>query len=106
MRCAVAITTIEAPDMTTTLVVRYADGSTKPFCRDVLFLSLYAALGHRSSAVADATALTTTVISHLMRKHHSPAVQPKDIVQSAHTTLRRFDAAAAVSYAAYHQWTG
>ena len=101
-QCAAIITTVEAPDIATVFVVRHANGQTEPFSRDTLFLSLHAALGHRPSAVADATALTATIIGHLLRQHRSPAIPPAIIARYTHTALRHFDAAAAVSYTAYH----
>lgn len=82
---------------------RVAGGSApQPFNRDKLFASLLRALGHRKTAVMDASALTDTVVAALLRSTTSAVVFPQEIVMVAQETLARFDHAAGVHYQAYH----
>jgi transcriptional regulator NrdR family protein len=73
-----------------------------PFSRDYLFASVHDSCRHRRSAVDDATYLTQTIISELVRAQHSGVISLADIARAAHTVLHRFDPTAATVYAAYH----
>lgn len=75
-----------------------------PFQRDALLLSLYEACRHRPAAIADATALTETVISKLVSGTYikDGIVRRQDIVEVCKTTLAAFDEAASVHYSAFH----
>jgi len=76
-----------------------------PFSRDKLFMSIYKSCGHRPKAIGDASALVATIIQKLLiKKGHHQAISTKtDIIETAQSTLDRFDKAAAMSYNAYHQ---
>ena len=100
--CGAVFTTNEAIDLSTSVAVRKSDGRLSPFNRDVLFMSVYKAVGHREHAVTDAAALTSTITSKLLNDTEA-AVDPKDITKAALSVLKRFDKAAAVQYAAYHK---
>ena len=83
-------------------MVRTKRGNLSPFSRDKLFMTVYQSCGHRKTALADADGLTATVIGKLMSQ--SEAVIDSHTIQTVtHAVLKNFDAAAAVSYAAYHR---
>ena len=84
------------------MAVRKADGRLSPFDRDILFMSVYKAVGHREHPISDAAALTSTITSKLLDGTEA-AVKPQDIAQTTLDVLKHFDKAAAVQYAAYHQ---
>jgi len=104
LSCNTVFTTEESPDLASTIrgahPLHKAKGTS--FSRDKLFLSLYRALGHRSDAVEASGALSATIIVSLRRKHAGAVVTTTQIRDIAHNTLKHFDAAAAVAYAAYH----
>ena len=89
--------------MTTSVVVRYKDGSVRPFSRDRLFLSVLKAVGHRETAVDDAGALTSTIMAKLHPKLANATLTPSEIIKITLETLQRFDHAASIQYAAYHR---
>ena len=101
--CHAVFTSVEAADLSGSIVVRHAHSPVQPFNRDKLFVSLYRALGHRKTAVDDAGALCDTIVAKLLHGEAQASISPADIVKTAHTVLKRFDEAAAVQYAAYHQ---
>jgi len=74
-----------------------------PFSRDKLFVSILRAVGHRNRPIDDAGALTATITAKLVLGAATAALRPDDIVAVAHQTLKHFDTAAAVQYAAYHK---
>jgi transcriptional repressor NrdR len=103
--CVAQFTTLEKPDYGTALVVRGRSGDKLyPFSRDKLFLSLYKSLGHRRSALNDATALTETVIGRLLHKKLADgAIELQNLTIATYDILKRFDKTAATLYKAYHQ---
>lgn len=101
--CHAVFTTLESPELATSLLVTRQTGSVSPFSRDKLFASLLKALGHRTSAVDDASALTATITAKLLQNTSRASVSPADIVKTTLEVLKRFDTAAAVQYQAYHK---
>lgn len=101
--CGAIFSTNELVDMATSVVVRHKDGSMRPFSRDKLFLSVLKAVGHRESATDDAGALTATIVAKLHPQLADATLTPADITKTALETLKRFDTAASVQYAAYHR---
>ncbi len=99
--CNAIFTTIEGADLSTSLVVR-AGSTVEPFLRDKLFMSILRAIGHRTEPLQDAGGLTATVIAQLLQTDTKASYTAHDIATLAHTTLDRFDTAAAVQYQAYH----
>lgn len=79
------------------------DGRIEPFSRDTLFMSLVQALGHRSDAIDAASAIAATTIADLLKTHSGASIEVAAVRATAHSTLRRFDKVAAISYAAYHK---
>jgi transcriptional repressor NrdR len=120
--CGALFTTNEAIDLSGSLVVRPVTptgtpkatqsplgGQTSqnpavaPFSRDKLFVSILRAVGHREQPLEDANALTATIIGKLLHATSEAALEPSQIVELALQTLKNFDTAAAVQYAAYHK---
>ena len=74
----------------------------EPFSRDTLLMSVYDSLRHRKTALEDAAALTTTIVS-LLTSMATDAVLERDVIVTVTiTVLERFDRAAATSYQAFH----
>ena len=103
IRCGSVFTSIESYDLTQSIVVGSLGGRPVGFSRDKLFVSIYAALGHRYDPTSDAAALTETIITHLLSSEKTVLVQKSDIVLVASKVLGRFDQPAATYYAAYHK---
>ena len=104
--CQAVFTTIEQADLSGALRIQRNTKAFEPFVRDKLFLSIYKSCSHRPTAISDASALTTTVISRLMASTPpSTAINPITIVNIATVVLQRFDKSAAVHYAAFHPST-
>ncbi len=111
LACGAVFTTEEALDYGGSIVVRpeatqeaarSRHTPTAPFQRDKLYVSILKALGHRSTAVQDATALCDTIIAKLLPQAVEATLTPQLIITVTYDTLRRFDTAAAVQYRAYH----
>jgi transcriptional regulator NrdR family protein len=96
-------TTRESIETEYSFRVVYDDGSMSPLSRDRLFLSIYGSLEHRTDAVEEATALTTAVLRKLVDKH-SLKVPVRDLVDTTHSSLRRFNTASASIYAARYRY--
>ncbi len=101
--CNAIFTTEEMADLRTSLSVRCANGPVAPFSRDKLFISILRSVGHRTSSIDDAGALTATVIAILLHDATTAAIGPADIIRTVLATLHRFDNVAAVQYQAYHR---
>jgi transcriptional repressor NrdR len=102
-KCGAIFTTNEAIDLNGSMIVRHTDGSVTPFSRDKLFVSVLRAVGHRAQPLADAGALTATIIAKLLHSTTQAAVTPADIIKLVLSTLKNFDTAASVQYQAYHK---
>lgn len=100
--CHTVFTSVEAPDLTASIVVRKASKPVEPFSRDKLLLSLYNSLKHRQTALEDATALCDTIINKLVPESNRAALDVNVISGIAYSVLNRFDKAAATSYRAFH----
>jgi len=101
--CNAVFTTSEAAVYEAAWVVLLRNGALQPFSRDKLFLSLYESCKHRKTALADASALTDTVIKRLSQLVQSGRLEARTIAHSAQVALHRFDTAASVHYQAFHQ---
>jgi transcriptional regulator NrdR family protein len=100
--CGAIFTTIEAPDLSGSLRFVARDGTLSPFERDVLFMSVAQALGHRRDAIEAAGALTATITAKLLKAAQSSRITRTELVSMVATILARFDKASAVQYRAYH----
>jgi transcriptional repressor NrdR len=100
--CKAVFTTGEAVSFDKQLTVSYSSGHVEPFSRDKLLLSVYDSLKHRKTALNDATALTDTIVSHLLRHTQNAALKRDVIVSEVNKILKRFDKVAATHYQAFH----
>lgn len=99
--CHTIFTTTEALDLSGSIVVT-SESRIEPFSRDKLFRSILDALKHRKTAVDDATALTDTVLARILTIITVPELSANEIAEVCHSTLQKFDHAAATQYAAFH----
>lgn len=102
LACQSIFTTLEALDSPRAVLVKGSENNLSPFYRDKLFISVYESCRHRSSALADAEALTDTIISKAFGLASGAQLAKQDILKTAHETLKRFDSAAATHYEAYY----
>ncbi len=102
LQCDRIFSTIEQVDYERSWLVLYADGSERPFLRDRLLTSLYKSLQHRPTALPDAIGLTATIIGKLGRTIQDGGVTSTAIGAITYLSLQRFEATAAIFYAAYH----
>ena len=100
--CGAVFSTTEAPDLSKSIVFRSTVRKTSPFDRDVLFVSILQALGHRSDAITTASALTATIVAKPLKTAQNAQVNRIDVVHISYEVLLNFDTAAAVHYQAYH----
>lgn len=99
--CKAVFTTSEFPDLSKAVVV-VRESVLQPFSRDKLFLSIHSSLKHRKTALADASGLTDTILSHLYPKIASGSLHVAEITQTTLKTLTLFDSVAGTHYQAYH----
>ncbi len=105
VRCTVTFTSIETPVFSDVFFVTDENKNPEdyePFSRDKLFLSIYDAVKHRKTAVADAGALTRTVLGKFYPHLDEPMVDTQEITAKTLEVLKRFDKAAATHYRAFH----
>lgn len=100
--CHAVFTSFEVADLTNSLAVDN-NGSLSPFDADLLYISIYNCLRHRRSAHKDARALYETILSKLLTTSENATISRDSVVNTSIRVLRRFDQAASVQYAAYHQ---
>ncbi|HEX7633150.1 MAG TPA: hypothetical protein VF401_02370 [Candidatus Saccharimonadales bacterium] len=100
--CGAIFTTEEVAQYTTSWAVLDTAGHIRAFNRDKLFLSIYGSLQHRATALADATALTDTVIKKLGNHVREGVIIGSHLAQTVQVALNRFDKAASVHYQAFH----
>lgn len=112
--CGAVFTSVEAIDLSLALIVaKYAENTPnspsanrkqelQPFDRDRLFISVYESLRHRPTAASDARGLADTVTAHIIKTSEQGLVPVAHITDTVLNTLRRFDAAAATHYQAFH----
>ena len=95
-------TTQEIADYTAVWLVRASQSSLQPFVRDKLFVSLLGSLGHRSTALSDAGALTTTIVQKLAPQIRDGVIDAMAIRTIVQVVLNRFDTVASTHYRAFH----
>lgn len=101
--CGGLFTTSETPEYSGSWVVQSHNGVLAPFSPDHLFLSLYKSCEHRQTALHDARTLADTIIRKLGSEVQHGTLKVQSIIQTAQVALNRFDKAASVHYAAFHQ---
>lgn len=103
--CHAVFTSSEHIDYNRSIAIKYDTSHITPFDRDLLFLNIYDACKHRKTGVADASALTETILGKLLKLDANDGVIPRDtLVSIVSETLNRFDKAASVHYLAYHPY--
>jgi transcriptional regulator NrdR family protein len=100
--CGSNFTTHEIAEYGSTIMVKRSPRELNPFSRDLLFVSIFESCKHRKTALADASALTLTIIGELVKIVEDGSLERDTVVAIATTVLERFDAAAGTMYAAYH----
>ncbi len=104
LQCASILTSHEAFDLSASIRVELDGKVLSPFQRDLLFLSVYESCKHRPRALAEASGLTQTIITELLKKHLKDGQLTRNaIIQTSSEVLRRFDPSAAAIYQAYHK---
>ena len=98
--CGLVFTTEEKIDYSASWRVRDTNGQLRPFAPLKLTLSLYRSLGHRSTALEDASQLAQTIIHKLPVQ--LGVIEQATITQTTLVALRRFDKAACTHYEAHH----
>jgi outer membrane cobalamin receptor len=66
-------------------------------------MSIFRSCQHRSTALADAAALTDTVISKLQSKSINGVLDAQTIVRITNVALNRFDQTASIHFEAFHK---
>lgn len=102
--CEAIFTTLEGVESSQAVRIR-RNSHLEPFSRDKLLLSIYESLRHRKTAVADATALTGTILGQVYSMIDNAAIERDSVVEITGAVLERFDTAAATSYRAFHPAT-
>lgn len=103
--CGAVFTSVEQINLEYSVRFQPALGkniASQPFSRDKLFVSVYEACRHRKTALADATALTETILQRLAPHFRQAVVEREVVIATALTVLGRFDHVAATYYGAYH----
>lgn len=100
--CKELFTTIEQPDLATTIIVRQVSKELTPLQRDKLLISLYDSCKHRITAYDDATELTKTCLADIIQSSIDGVIERNAIVTIVGSVLDRFDEVAATMYRAYH----
>lgn len=101
VQCGAIFSTLEGANTSQALSVQQKNG-LEPFSRDTLFISVYDSLRHRNSALADATALTATIISTVTPLAENAVIDRDVLTTVATTVIERFDTVAATHYRAFH----
>ncbi len=100
--CRSIFTSVEQPDLNSSIIIQDSTGHIKPFIKEKLFLDIYECCRHRKTAVNDATALTDTILSLLPAYIINATLKREDLVRAGSEVLKRFDRVAQVHYLAYH----
>ncbi|MCA9332338.1 hypothetical protein KDA00_00510 [Candidatus Saccharibacteria bacterium] len=100
--CEANFTSIEKLDLGSSISVLKSDGSLEPFSSDKLLISIDDSLRHRKSHISDATALTKTIIDHILGASSDAVVAASTIQDISTKILNRFDNVASVHYKAYY----
>lgn len=101
--CGATFTTHETADLASALRVKNRGGKLSPLSRDKLLLSLYKSLGHRRTALSDASGLCDTILAKVAKTAQNGVIEATSIIQTATVTLNRFDTAASTHYQAFHR---
>lgn len=102
--CGANFTTLEQYDLTNSIIVVKRSGNLEPFVRDKLFASILLATNHLKNNITDASALTSTVLRHMLNQSPlDPKVTTAQIAKIVLRVLKNYDAASSIKYASYQQ---
>ena len=101
LQCGNVISTIESINYESTLRVKLTDGKLVVFDPDILMISVYESVKHRSNPIKDASELTRTITNKILDKSQ-PVIEIEDISETTIATLKNFDTVASVHYSAFH----
>jgi transcriptional repressor NrdR len=104
LKCGANFTTNEVYDLKTALIVIKKDGSTEPFQRDKLLLSIARSLDHIQNSPQTSSDLTDTVLRHMLESQNmKPNISTTDISFYSSRVLKRFNAASSIKYLSFQQ---
>lgn len=101
LACKAIITTHEAVDMSSTLLVEKS-GVPEPFLSDLLFSEILLALQHRKDRYTAAREVTSTVVAELLEEPDKPMFKPPQISLATARVLARLDEQAWLRFTAEH----
>ncbi len=103
LNCQAVITSIEKPDLITSLVVTKKDGHMEPFYEEKLFVSVLKSLEHRKNYTVQARSLTDTAVTKLIQRIKRPQLTTSEIAQVVSDVLKHYDLAALVKYSSFQR---
>lgn len=102
--CGANFTTLETYDLSNSILVIKRNKELQPFSRDKLFVSVLLATNHLKNNVADAGALTNTILRHILNQTpRDPDITTSQIAKIVLSVLKKYDAASSIKYASYQQ---
>lgn len=102
LQCGNVISTIESINYESTLRVKLTDGKFTVFDPNILMISIYESVKHRSNPIKDASELTRTITNKILDRSQ-PVIEIEDISETTIATLKNFDNVASVHYSAFHR---
>lgn len=101
--CGSTETTVERLSLDNVLLVtKKHENRSEAFYEDKLMISILKSIEHQKNPVIKARALTNTVISKLLiTKPQNPNIKTEEIANITLSTLKNFDAAAALKYLSF-----
>jgi transcriptional repressor NrdR len=102
LACSATITTHEAADLSTTLLVETKNGAIEPFLLLKLSESLLDALNERKDAYAAATELSQTIVQQLLKHPRRDAFKTIGLSTMTADVLSRFNKEAYLRYVLAH----
>lgn len=100
-RCFAVYTTREYIEMSLSYRLKHSSGTLEPLERDIVFSMIKDSLNHRNSAIADASALTDTILG-MVYANKKLVVPYRDFFEITASTLRRFDRVAYIKFTSLH----
>ncbi len=100
--CSATFTSVEQVDWPQAVLFKANGSHTEPFSRDKLLISVHHSLQHRKDATEASTELTNTILSRLVHNIVDASISRATVITVTTEVIKRFDKAAAATYAAYH----
>lgn len=99
--CDRIFTSVEKADLAASVRVKKRSGALEPLSEAKLGISLYLALSHYEKAADMAVLLSQTVVIAVLKDAKTSVISSEEIYQHTVKALKRFDASAAIRYAAF-----